>query len=428
VRTRGSVAFPLIGLALSAPGLASAQEADTLRAVQDSGVVDTVRIDPLRNNPVDLTGRQLAADPFENSWPLFGTGARMAIRGYVKLDYVQDFNGAHDRFQFPISGVPVAGDGRPEQSAYMNLFARESRINFDIRRFTEKGTPAQIFMEIDFWNLSDTPFFATPRLRHFYGVYGRLLAGRTWGTLTDVYSLATTLDFAAGDAITAARRPQIRYEQPISDTYHAAVAIEMLEFLDIDNVANQPGQGSQRLPALVARLTKSTDRGRVMLGGSVYELRWDGQGQIPNASTLGWGLTFTGRAGLGKRDFVLWNASAGRGWGSNIVSGIGANAAAILTPDAALDPLFAWSAAVGGSHYFSETVAVNLSAAWSAFEDPPERPGDRLLEGGTAHLNVIWSPVQSANIGLEYMTGLRRNVDEAHGTAHRVQAMVKFIF
>ena len=77
-------------LALSSPGGATAQEPDSLQAAPDSAVADTMRIDPLRNNAVDLAGDQLAADPFENSWPLFGTGARMAIGGYVKLDYVQD--------------------------------------------------------------------------------------------------------------------------------------------------------------------------------------------------------------------------------------------------------------------------------------------------------------------------------------------------
>lgn len=425
---RSGGAFLLTALALSAPAAASAQEPDTLRAAQDSAVVDTIRIDPLRNNPVDRTGEQLAADPFENSWPLFGTGARMAIRGYAKLDYVQDFSGAYDRFQFPIPGVPVPGDGRPQQSGYMNLFARESRINFDIRKFSETGTPMQIFLEVDFWNLSDTPFFATPRLRHFYGVYGPLLAGRTWGTLTDVYSLAMTLDFAAGDAIAGGRRPQVRWEQSISGQYQAAVAVEMLEFLDIDNVADQPGQGSQRLPLLAARVTKVTDRGRVMLGGSVYELRWDGQSEIPNASALGWGVLFSGMVGLGERDLLRWNASAGHGWASNIATGIGSGAVALFTPAGSLDPLFAWNLSVGGAHHFSEVVAVNLSAAYASLEDASARPDSGLAGGATAHANVIWSPMKSVNLGLEYIFGLRRNVDGADGTAHRMQGMVKFVY
>jgi len=119
----------LAGL-LAVTGELQAQQ-DSAAVRQDTTVQDTTRIDPLRNNVLDKTGRDLAADPFERSWELFGTGARMAIRGYIKLDYIQDFSGAYDRFQFPVSQIPVPGDGRPEQSGYMNLFARESRINFD---------------------------------------------------------------------------------------------------------------------------------------------------------------------------------------------------------------------------------------------------------------------------------------------------------
>ena len=389
---------------------------------------DSTRIDPLNNRAVDMTGEDLAVDSFQRSWPLYGTRARMAIRGYVKLDYIQDFGGAYDRFQFPVAAVPVPGDGRPDQRGYMNMFARESRISFDIRSFTEKGTPLQIFMEIDFWNTGDTPFFATPRLRQFYGVVGRLLAGRTWGTLTDVYSLATTIDFAAGDAIAGSRRPQVRYEQPLNDEFNVAVALEMLEFTDIDNVDDQMGLASQQLPLLAARVTRGTKRGRAMLGASLYQLRWDGLDTGPYATAAAWGVVFSGRLGLGERDFFVWNTSAGNGWGSNIATDIGAGSAAVLTPDGELDLLFAWNVQVGGAHYLSKYVALNLSMAYASLGESQLKPTDRLKEGGTVHANVIWSPVKSVNTGVEYMYGLRRDYGGSDGAASRVQAMIKFIF
>ena len=424
--TSASATVPMAGTAGEKAVDASTADRSVSELLADGGGRE--RIDPLRNNPVDLTGALLAAEPFENSWPLYGTGARMAIGGYVKLDYVQDFDGADDRFQFPVSGIPVPGDGRPEQSGYMNFFSRESRINFDVRQIMPNGTPLQVFLEMDFWNLDDTPFFSTPRLRHFYGVYGPLLAGRTWGTLTDVYSLATTIDFAAGDAVAGSRRPQIRWEQPLGNDYNWAVALEMLEFPEIDNVFNLPGEASQELPALAARVTKQTERGRVMLGASAYQLRWDGQGEISNATELGWGIVFSGRKALGERDFLVWNASMGEGWGSNVVSGIGGGTGAILKPDGTLEPLFSWNLQLGGAHYLSETLALNASLAWASFDDSDLRPDTRLLEGGAAHLNMIWSPFESVNVGVEYMVGLRRNVDGADGTAQRLQAMIKFTY
>ena len=415
-------AFALMCGVVAASGALAGEQSESAAAP------DIPRIDPLDNQSVDMTGDDLAADPFERSWPLYGTRARMAIRGYAKLDYIQDFDGAYDRFQFPVLGVPVSGDGRPDQSGYMNMFARESRISFDIRSFTENDTPLQVFIELDFWNVGDTPFFATPRLRHFYGVFGRLLAGRTWGTLTDVYSFATTIDFAAGDAIAGSRRPQIRFEQPLENGFQAAVAVEMLEFTGIDNVDDQTGQASQLLPLVAARITRATNRGRAMLGASLYQLRWDGFGTGPDATTVAFGGVFSGRVGLGERDYLVWNTSAGSGWASNIATEIGLGSAAVLTPEGTLDPLFSWNVQVGGAHYFSEVLALNLSVAWASVEESGLRSGDRLNEGGTAHANVIWSPFKSVNTGVEYMYGLHRNYDGSDGNANRVQAMVKFIF
>ncbi len=124
----------------------------------------------------------------------------------------------------------------------------------------------------------------------------------------------------------------------------------------------------------------------------------------------------------------MWNTSAGNGWGSNIATDIGAGSAAVLTPGGSLDLLFSWNAQVGVAHYLSEVVALNVSAAWASVENSQLKPAGRLMEGGTAHANVIWSPFKSVNTGVEYIYGLRRNYDGSDGTANRVQAMIKFIF
>jgi len=72
-------------------------------------------------------------------------------------------------------------------------------------------------------------------------------------------------------------------------------------------------------------------------------------------------------------------------------------------------------------------VALNASVAWASAEDSQLKPGGSLKEGGTAHVNVIWSPFKSVNTGVEYIYGLRRNYDGSDGTARRA-AMIKFIF
>jgi hypothetical protein len=182
------------------------------------------RIDIFRGNVIGYTGQDLLDESFPNSIPIFGSKARIAFPGYVKIDYIQDFDGGYDRFQYEIQNVPISGDGRPEQSGYMNMHARESRFGVDIRSVTESGMPLKVFFEMDFYNLDRGPFNQAARLRHFYGVVGRLLVGRTWGTQSDLFAVPITIDFAAGDALTGTRRAQVRFEDRIGLKMSYAVA------------------------------------------------------------------------------------------------------------------------------------------------------------------------------------------------------------
>ncbi len=47
---------------------------------------------------------------------------------------------------------------------------------------------------------------------------------------------------------------------------------------------------------------------------------------------------------------------------------------------------------------------------------------------GTTYLaaNLIWEPVDRVNVGIEYLYGVRENVDREKGDAHRLQSA--FIF
>jgi hypothetical protein len=210
---------------------------------------DSTRISSFRDNHIGLTGQELADADFPKSWPLFGSKARLSFGGYVKVDYIQDFNGVHnDRYELSTVNVHVDNSGVVKEQGYMNLFARESRFNFDFRTTTEKGKPLRVFLEMDFWNLDRDPFHNTPRLRHFYAVYNNWLVGRSWGTLTDGYSVPNSIDFQAGDAITGSRRAQIRYENKLAKTMKWAVAAEMLEYPDIDGNGFD-GKNSMLLPS-----------------------------------------------------------------------------------------------------------------------------------------------------------------------------------
>ena len=389
---------------------------------------DSIRINQFRDNMIDWTGQDLVDASFPNSIPIFGTKSRIAFGGYVKLDYIQDFDGGYDRFQYEIQSVPVPGDGRPEQSGYMNLHTLESRFNVDFRGISEKGRPYRVFLELDFFNTDRGPFNLIPRLRHFYGVLGRLLIGRTWGTQSDLYAVPNTIDFAAGDAITGTRRAQVRFEDEIGKKgFKYAVALEMLEYPGIDG-PDTLGQPSQLLPLLAGRITKSTSHGgRLMLSASVFQLRWDGQDIIPNSTAIGWGVSFSGREYFGKNHYFFWMTSYGQGWGSQIVSTIGTQASAILSPEGELETMPAWNLGTGLAINLTQTLVTNFNINWYAIDPSVYRAPDKMKNGESAHLNLIWSPLKKVNTGVEYMILRRTNTDNSSGVGQRLQFMIKYV-
>lgn len=385
-------------------------------------------IENLRDNDQPLTGRDLIDDDFPKSWPLFGSDYRMSFGGYVKLDYLQDFSGTGSRFQFITASIPV--DGTPEAGVggYMNLFARETRFGFEVRKTTPDGPPQKYFVEMDFFQESAGAFNQFPRLRHAYFVYGNLVVGRTWGILTDTRSLPALIDFAAGDALAGTRAAQVRWEQRLSGGLKWTAGIQMQEFPGIENAFDQPGRPSQLLPVLEGRIEREWGSSFLMLGGGLGQLRWDGEGDGPDATATQWGAALSGRLALGARDSVVLNSSYGHGSGNGVVAFVGQGASAVLTPRGTLDTMPAWSVAVGYGHRFTGSLSSNLHFAWAEIEPSEFRAPDAMKASAAAHVNMLWNVTPNLTTGAEFMYGRRTNTDDRFGTAQRLQLMAKFGF
>lgn len=97
----------------------------------------------------------------------------------------------------------------------LDFHVKESRFNFDVQTQI-KGQTIHGFIELDFLfsgqgNEKISNSFS-PRLRHFYFEWKRLLVGQTWSSFMIVV-IPDDLDLAgAMDGIVFIRQPQIRYK------------------------------------------------------------------------------------------------------------------------------------------------------------------------------------------------------------------------
>ena len=76
-----------------------------------------------------LTGTELLDDSFPKSRPLFGSGIRMRIGGFVKADFIRDCDYIGDAYEFELGSIAV--NGSPEQldlSGTKTFHVNQSRI------------------------------------------------------------------------------------------------------------------------------------------------------------------------------------------------------------------------------------------------------------------------------------------------------------
>ena len=370
------------------------------------------------------TAAELLEDKdFPGSWPLFGTDLRMKIGGYLKADFLYDFDGTTDPNQFLMSTIPVEGEEAFGNEGYVSFFAKETRVNIDLRRVAEDKIPLQLFVEGDFF--TDGNRF---RLRHAYITAGDFIIGQTWTTLSFLESMAFMIDFAAGDALFGGRTTQIRYQKKLYKGFQLSVGLEYLDFLGIENSFEFDGQANVKLPLLALRLDKRWQTGVLFLGASLAQLRWDGGDTGPSDQLPQLAFVVAGRQYLGENTYFTWNVNAGSAYGENIISFAGSSANALLNENGELEPIEAFALMGGFMHRWAPGLESNFNYAYGWLDAPETRADFALKRGGVGHLNLIYHFDKNFSIGAEYMWGAQRTANDAFGRAGRIQTMAKFEF
>ena len=360
---------------------------------------------------------------FPGSWELPDTGLRMKIGGYVKADFLYDFNGTRDKTQFLMNTIPVEGEVDYANGGYLSFFPNETRFNLDVRRTEESPFPLRLFFEGDFFT-PDNRF----RVRHAYIEAGDFTIGQTWTTLTFLQAIPQMIDFAAGDALLGGRTMQVRYSSTVNDRVKLAIGAEAQNFPGIENPNSLPGESRLQLPLLAVRGEFGWESGTMYLGSSVAQLRWDGGATGPTASAAQWDVVLALRQSVGARTTLTAHFSFGEGAGENVMAFAGSKANAVLEADGTLTSIPVMAFVAGVIHEWNDVLTTNASVAYGWLDAPDSRDGFALKNGGVAHVNLLWRPVKPFQVGIEYMWGGKRATNDDFGRASRIQFGSYFYF
>jgi hypothetical protein len=367
---------------------------------------------------------------FPGSLLIPGTNTSVKLGGFAKLDAFYDVTAKGGDIQ-DATQVPLGGTPGHRRSGYGHMDAKYSKFNIESRTPTDFG-PFIVFGEMDFGGTtSDTNVNVnkngyTPRLRYFYGQWGRFLAGQTNSTFRDISAEYESLDSGYPTGINDTRQAQLRYTHPLWEKAGLLLALENPE-TDYSTTAGVTQNGTNggltlnRAPDFITALNADTDWGHWNLRGVLRDLRInDGSGK--KSEVLGWGLGASFAVKTWGADKVIGQAEYGNGIGRYITDAAGQSA--ILDSNGSLDTRTAWGLNMGYQHWWVDGLRSNLDAGWTHIE------GSHLLTtaGGqlynhdlfSAAANLIWSPIPRIDTGVEYMFSRRVTDSGLQGNQHRV--------
>ncbi|MFC3881731.1 DcaP family trimeric outer membrane transporter [Algoriphagus namhaensis] len=435
VKIRFLTAFLFLGVCISS----HAQDAQT-KSLNNTARPDTIQaglqgsVNPMNANEQILTGKQLLDESFPNSIPIFGSDTRFKIGGYVKADFIHDFDYVGDRYEFELGSIAVDGSPQRELGGITTFHGKETRFNFDFRSKAKwkngKEFPMKVFIEADFFNDAENLRFNL-RLRQAYGVIGRILIGRTWTTSGDLSAIPSLIDFSGGDALYGGRAVQIRWQDKFGKGSSYAVALEDPGG-QIDNPNNLEGAFRPQMPNLAAMVRHRWTKGSsIQLGLDLFSLNWRGPNTVPNVSSLGYAITVTSRIILDVKNYhdsFTWGGGFGEGQAHKIIALSWDGKASGVVDNTGLRNAPGWFAYAGYNHYWTPKLNSNLATYWCGTELTNIQSDNTIARAGTVHANLIYFPYKKASVGFEYMWGLRENKDGTQGNANRIQFMAKFLF
>jgi hypothetical protein len=373
---------------------------------------------------------------FPGAIPLPGTAAALRIGGFVKANVVQSSESVGTQDRFIIGSIPTNPDFQGDPQAAMT--ASQSRLNFELREDSPMGQ-FRAFIEGDFAGTGETF-----RMRHAFGQFGSVLAGKTWSTFMDTEASPEELDFEGINGRINQRHTQARYFPTLGKQWNLAVAVEDPDIVVLN------GDGLSQIPDVVLSAKRSVTG--LVFGDREWHLKIAGLYRSIRArptsnpddkdSAVGWGFSLSGQTSMDlwdlgfwdQRDTLMFQLNYGQGYSSyvNDLSSIG-------MPDAAFDPLtgkletidaIAWYLAV--RHWWRNTLRSNLIVSQVDVNNLSfvvgDDYGDNYDTTWRASANLIWSPWPRVDMGGELLWGKRSNLDGPSGSSTQLQLSVKYLF
>lgn len=364
---------------------------------------------------------------------------RFEFGGYVKVDALmsrfsdgEQTNRTARDIHLP-SATPV---GAGPASRVFDMHAKTTRFNVRATTPTESGKDIGGFIEFDFLTGSNGTEVATNRydatLRHAFLTYDKWLFGQTWTTFQDLGAFPETVEFVgATDGTVFGRQPQVRYSHG-----NFQLALENPEsFIKIarpeSGATGAATTDDNDLPDLVGRYTYRDDFGHLSVAAIARQIKTRNTA-LPGGvtdrgdTTIGGGVSVSGRVKLGARDDVRFMVTHGTGIGRYIGLGLIADANLDINGDAQTNDVTAGY--VTYRHFWTDKLRSNFQLAGTQASYRGLAVATDTKRNTSGLVNMIYTVTPKFDVGLEYLRSERTLNNGDSGRLDRVQGMAKYSF
>ena len=310
-----------------------------------------------------------------------------------------------------------------EEDGHFVVSAEQTRLNFEMREESSYGN-LRAFVEADFAGTDDTF-----RLRHAFGQYKSLLAGKTWSTMVDTVGAPEGVDFEGINGRIKVRQAQFRYFPSFGAEQTLLVALEDPD-PDVED-----GKSKSQWPDAVFSL----DQSWVGIGQTKTSLLLR---QIDAVSTsnpkidqsaFGWGLSISSYFRVpywNNNDRVMLQLNYGDGLGRYVsdLGTVGGQDAVFNPLTGELETLGVFAGYVSAQHWWNKSMRSTVTYSWVNVATKSFQPTDAYDHTQRISANLLWSPTPRIDIGGEFLWGERENKDGRSGKAKQLQFATKYRF
>ncbi len=406
----------------------------------------------------------LADEDFPGAIRVPGTTAAYKIGGFVKANLVKNFDPLLTQDRFIVGSIPVTSTDETSLASETSMTANQSRVNFDYRHKSELGT-MRAFIEADFAGDGDTF-----RLRHAFGQFRDMLAGKTWSAFYDAQAAPEEVDFEGINGRIVVRQTQIRYFPAIGKDWRWMISIEdpQPQVTGGTGVSDVPDLVSSirrdwfnrwhvKTAVLLRQIRAVSNAGLDVNGQSCVPVTGTPDGQpdsegcvaIANAGATvketGWAITASGKVQVpwwNENDNFLFQLNYGQGLGRYLTDlssitelEIDGGQDAVIDPSTGeMDILPIFGGYLAFQHWWNRTIRSTFVLSAVNIDNQPSQPTSAYHLTERVSANLIWSPTKNIDLGGEFLWGRRTNngadplngVDNGTATQLQLEALYRF--